>query len=95
MYLSKRSERDMTGRWYQNNEHEHRSDDPVVERCRQRCILHENQSRLKADFREEPYRTQVQYHAAPQWEDDQLNNDKGGDLFQLLVSLVRMQVGRG
>ena len=95
MYLLRESETHITGEWYRGNKHEHRSDNPVVERCRQRRVLHEHQSRLEADLREEPYRTQVQYYTAAQWEDNQLNNNKGGDLFQLLVSLIRLRVERG
>ena len=81
MYLPRESETHTTEKWGQNNEHEHRPDNPVVERCRQRRIPHEHQSCPKADLWEEPYRTQIQYHTASQWEDNQLDNDKSGDLF--------------
>lgn len=87
MYLSRRVRR-KTGERNQNNEHEHRSYNPMIERCRQRSVLHEHQPGLEADLREKPYRTQIQNYTTAQWEDNQLDNDKGGDLFQLLVSLI-------
>lgn len=67
----------------------------MVERCRQRRVLHKHQSRLKADLREEPYRTQIQYYAAAQWEDNQLDNDESGNLFQLLISLMQLWGQKG
>lgn len=94
MYLLRESERH-NQRMGTGNKHEHRSDNPVVERCRQRRVLHEHQSRLEANLREKPYRTQIQYHAAAQWEDNQLDDNKSGDLFQLPVSLILLRVERG
>jgi len=49
MYLPKELEGHVTGGHNQNNEHGHRSDNPAIERCRQRRVLHEHQSRLEAD----------------------------------------------
>ena len=77
-----------------DDEHEHRSDNPVVERRRQRRVLHEHQSGLKADLWEEPYRAQIQYYTTTQREDNQFDDDKGGDLCQLLVSFTRFWMKR-
>lgn len=52
----------------------------MVERRSQGRVLHENQPRLEADLREEPYRAQIEYYATPQGEDNQLDDDERRDL---------------
>lgn len=60
--------------------HEHRPDDPVVERGGQRCMQQECESTTQTALREERDGADIEHNAAAEREDDQLDDDESSNL---------------